>query len=506
MKPNEGIQMRYWTAAAVLVAALVVGGVAGAFATARTGRTPFEAAHTVPVVMATGNNQAASEVSFLAGFSPVMKAVLPAVVNISSTKVIRSPDYAQGSPYFSDPFFRFFFGDEFSRQFNVPRERRERSLGSGVIVSPEGYLLTNNHVVEGADKIKVILADKRELDAKIVGTDPKTDVAVLRVDEKGLPVLPLADSTRVSVGDFALAIGNPFGIGQTVTMGIVSATGRGGLGIEDYEDFIQTDAAINPGNSGGALVNVRGQLIGINTAIIAPSGGNQGIGFAIPSNMARQVMEQILDHGKVIRGWLGVVIQPVTQSVARAFGLGEPRGALVGDVTPDSPAARGGLQRGDIIIELNGRPVTDSRDLRLRVAETAPGTTVRMKVFRNGSERELSVTLGEMPPEQGEARRGGGGKTPGALEGLSVTELTPNIARQLGLPRWTRGVVVDQVVPGSAAAEAGLRRGDVIQEVNRTPVASVAEFRRAVRRAGGGPVLLLVNRGGTTSYVVVGAD
>jgi len=215
MKPNEGIQMRYWTAAAVLVAALVVGGVAGAFATARTGRTPFEAAHTVPVVMATGNNQAASEVSFLAGFSPVMKAVLPAVVNISSTKVIRSPDYAQGSPYFSDPFFRFFFGDEFSRQFNVPRERRERSLGSGVIVSPEGYLLTNNHVVEGADKIKVILADKRELDAKIVGTDPKTDVAVLRVDEKGLPVLPLADSTRVSVGDFALAIGNPFGIGQT---------------------------------------------------------------------------------------------------------------------------------------------------------------------------------------------------------------------------------------------------------------------------------------------------
>ncbi|MBI3951038.1 MAG: DegQ family serine endoprotease [Acidobacteria bacterium] len=500
MKITHLLQKRSWIVA-LMILALAVGGVAGSLVTARSQWLPFGPTRAVPMYIARSEPGADSPVMGPTTYAPIVRQATAAVVNISSSKIVRT----QGgglSPFFDDPFFRRFFGNEFGRQFNIPREQWEQSLGSGVIVSPEGYILTNNHVVDGATDIKVFMADKRELKARIVGTDPKTDIAVLKVEERNLPTLTLGDSSTVQVGDVVLAIGNPFGIGQTVTMGIVSATGRGNLGIEDYEDFIQTDAAINPGNSGGALIDTRGQLIGINTAILSNGAqGNQGIGFAVPINMARQVMEQILKNGKVTRGWLGVLIQPVTPAVAKAFGLSEPRGALVGDVTADSPAARSGILKGDVILELNGQRINESRELQLRIAQTAPGTTARLKIFRNGREQEISVTLGELPTEQAHASQDSeGGST---LEGLSVDELTPQIARQLGLSPQTRGVVVVEVQPGGAAADAGLQRGDVIEEVNRKPVTSVSEFERAIGQAGNDSVLLLINRDRQSFFVTV---
>ena len=339
----------------------------------------------------------------------------------------------------------------------------------------------------------------------MIGTDPKTDIAVLKIDEQNLPVMPIGDSSKVRVGEFALAIGDPFGVGQTVTMGIVSATGRGGFGIEDIEDFIQTDAAVNPGNSGGALVNVRGELIGINTAILSGSGGNQGVGFAVPVNMARSVMDQIVKSGRVVRGWLGVVIQPVTPTVAKSFGLSaEPRGALVGDLAPDGPAAHAGIQKGDILLEVNGQAIHESRDLQLKVATMSPGAQLRLKLFRNGSERDVPVTLGEAPAQKAASVEGHA--RGGTLEGLTVDELTAQIARQIGVLITTHGVIVSDVEPGSLAADAGLQRGDVIQEVNRKAVKNVAEFEAAVRHAGREGVLLLVNRADTTLFLVVEAS
>jgi serine protease Do len=408
------------------------------------------------------------------------------------------------APFYSDPFFRQFFGDDFSGQFRVPREQRERSLGSGVIISPEGHILTNNHVVEGATEIKISLADKRELKANVVGTDSRTDIAVLKIDAKDLPVVTFADSSNVQVGEFVLAVGNPFGVGQTVTMGIVSATGRGGLGIEDYEDFIQTDAAINPGNSGGAMINVHGGLIGINTAIISGAGGgNQGVGFAVPVNMAREVMDHIIKHGRVIRGWLGVVVQPLTPAVAKAFALpGQPRGALISDVAPDSPASRSGLAKGDIILLLNGDPVTDSRTLSLKISMLAPGTTIRLKTFREGRERDVSVTLSELPVKA--ARTGQTGIPSSGFElGISVQPLTAQAARQLGLPTQTQGVLVDDIEPGSQAGDAGIRRGDVIQEVNHKPVTSPDEFQRLINQSRNQTILFLINRGGDHLFIAI---
>jgi len=441
-------------------------------------------------------------VSFQSGFSSVAKMVLPAVVNVSSSKMVRTSQ--KMSPFFSNPLFQQFFGN----QFSVPQEQREHSLGSGVIVSPDGYIVTNNHVINGASDVKVMLGDKREFKAKIIGADAKTDIAVLKIEAQQLPVLAFGDSSKMETGDFVLAIGNPFGLNGTVTMGIVSATGRGGLGIEDYEDFIQTDAAINPGNSGGALVDVRGDLIGINTAILAGGGGaggeggNEGIGFAIPSNMARYVMDQILKNGKVIRAWLGVVIQPVTPEIAKVFGLSEAKGALVGDVEPNSPAGRAGIEKGDIILDLDGQPIESSRDLQLKVGTMKPDTVARLMIFRNGVKREINVTLGVMPSSKAESSSESS-QAQSALQGVSVDNLNPDILQQLGLPANTLGVVVTNVSQSSAAAEAGLQRGDVIQQVNRKPVANVREFETAVRAAGDQPVLLLVNRQGTTSYVVV---
>ena len=440
------------------------------------------------------------------GFAPVVKKVLPAVVNIASSKVSKVPTEFFGQLP-DDPMFRQFFGDDFNRQFRAPRqapEQREQGLGSGVVMTQDGYILTNNHVVDGASSVTVTLADKREFKAKVIGTDPKSDIAVLKIDATSLPSITVADSSKVQVGDYALAVGDPFGIGQTVTMGIVSATGRSHLGIEQYEDFIQTDAPINPGNSGGALVNDRGELIGINTAIIVHgSEGNQGIGFAIPANMARNVMEQIVEHGKVTRAYLGIVPQDVTPDLAKQFGEKETRGALVADVSADSPAQKAGLERGDIILEVNGKPVTDSNDLRMTISMMPPDSEANLKVFRSGSEKQIAVRLSTLPTEEAAAHSedNSNGSASTALAGVSVENLDADSAHELGLSPNTKGVVVTNVDPSSEAAEAGLRRGDVIQEVNRQPVKNTAGFERAVRSSKDKNPLLLVDRNGSTMYL-----
>ncbi len=427
-------------------------------------------------------------------FAPVVKRVLPAVVSVSSSKVVKTGMDGEGM----DPIFRQFFG-----RGNMPQQpRRAEGLGSGVIVSPEGYILTNNHVVDGATEVKVALADRREFKARVVGTDAKTDIAVLKIDAPNLQPIVIGDSEKMQVGDYVLAIGNPFGLGKTVTMGIVSATGRAGLGIEDYESFIQTDASINPGNSGGALVNDRGELVGINTAILSHgSEGNQGIGFAVPVSVARNVMDQLLKDGKVTRAYLGVMAQEVTPAIARAFNEPEVRGALIGDVTPNSPAQRAGLQKGDIILELNGKPINDSAQLRMNVSLMQPGSNVMVKVLRAGGTKEFNVRLEQMPTERASADKNTE-SSESPMEGVSVENVNSREARQLGLPAGTTGVVVTQVDPDSHAAHSGLKEGDVIQEVNRQPVRNTSDFEHAMNSSKD-ETLLLVNRQGSTLYLAV---
>jgi serine protease Do len=438
-------------------------------------------------------------------FAPVVQKVMPSVVNIFSSRKVKT-DHRQMELFNEDPLFRRFFGNQFGGRNLIPKERQERSLGSGVIISPDGYIVTNNHVVDDASDIKVSLSDKREFTARVVGTDSKTDLAVLKIEQTGLPALSLAaDSSRVQVGDIVLAIGNPFGVGQTVTMGIVSATGRGGLGIEDYEDFIQTDAAINPGNSGGALVNAEGRLIGISTAILSRSGGNQGIGFAIPVNMARNVTDQIIHGGKVSRAFLGVMIQPVTPDLAKAFKLGKSEGALISDVSANSPAERAGLKAGDVVTKVDDRFVADSRALQLMIGETAPGRNVRLTVIRDGNERVYPVTLGEQSGNRNEAGNESKASVGRVLDGVSLEALTPEFARQYGIARNTNGVAVRRVDPDSAAAQAGLEPGDVILEVNRQPVSSVEQVHNYVTEGTADTTLLFVNHDGRTRYVVIPA-
>jgi serine protease Do len=491
-------EIRRSVAIAIVVSVLIVGGVAG-------GALSLWAKHdsaglTPPAVVAAGGTNVEPGAPTAMGFAPVLKPALASVVNISSSRIVKTPQ-VPFEPFFDDPFFRQFFGDRFPRR--LPREQREHSLGSGVIVTVDGYILTNNHVIDKATDIKIALPDKREFKGKVVGSDPKTDVAVVKISATGLPTLSFGDSDKLQVGDYVFAIGDPFGIGETATMGIVSAKGRGNLDIEDYEDFIQTDAAINPGNSGGALVNARGELIGINTAILAGGGGgNQGIGFAIPIDMARRVMDQILKHGKVTRGYLGVVIQEVSPDLAKAFKAPEGKGALVGDVSADGPGAKAGLQKGDVIEEIDGQTVTGVNDLRLRIASTAPDTTVHLRVLRNGQARDVAVTLGELP-EKATAGRLGTETEDTPMKGVQVDDLTPQLRRELDLQPGIKGVVVTDVSPDSPAADSGLRRDDVIEEVNREPVESVAEYRRAIRRAGNQSIVLLVNRNGNTTFVVV---
>jgi serine protease Do len=491
----EFFRGRRWLALASLTAALAATGFYGLKA-AGLGNMPF--AHPAPTLKIAPRSEAASG----RGYSAVVKQVLPAVVNISSSKVVKQAPMA--TPQGLDPFFRQFFGDDFAQRFNVPRERTEKALGSGVIVSPEGYILTNNHVVDGAKEVTVTLHDKREFKARVIGADPRTDIAVLKIDGSNFPSLTLADSSKVEVGDIVLAVGNPFGVGQTVTAGIVSATGRGGLGIEQVEDFIQTDAPINPGNSGGALVDDEGHLIGINTAILSGnSGGNQGIGFAVPINMARHDMDEILAHGKVEHGYLGILPQDVTPSLAKAFNTSETNGALVGEVTPNSPAASAGLKQGDIILAVNGQTVEDANQLRSRIGMMDPNTTVTLKLLRNGEVENVSVTLGEFPSK--EERASTDNENPANdLQGVTVENLTPDTAQQLKIPASTKGVVVDQVSPGSRADNAGLQAGDVIQQVNHQSVSNMREYSRAVGASKKDePVLLLVNRNGETMFLAV---
>jgi len=441
-------------------------------------------------------------------FVEVAKAVTPSVVNISTTRISRLPEGHNFGP-FDDPFFRRFFGDELFRRFEAPKDRRERSLGSGVIADSSGHIITNNHVVAKADEIRVLLSDKRELKAKVVGTDPKTDIAVIKVDAKDLPILPWADSDKLQVGEYVLAIGNPFGLNQTVTMGIVSAVGRANVGIAEYEDFIQTDAAINPGNSGGALVNARGELIGINTAIFSQNGSYMGIGFAVPSNMVRSVMEQLVKGGKVVRGYLGVSIQELTQDLAKQFGTADIKGVLVSDVLADSPAKRAKLERGDVIIEFDGHAVENPTQFRNLVAATPIGKKVRIKLLRDGKSRELDVTIAEQPKTIAQSDSAGddGEETSpaGAFAGLDMRELTAELAQRFSLPRGEKGgVIVARIADGSPAGEAGLQVGDVITEVNRKPTASLRDFQKVAASLGfKEPALVLVLRNGRSLYLTI---
>jgi serine protease Do len=372
-------------------------------------------------------------------------------------------------------------------------------------VTKDGYILTNNHVVDGADQVKVSLQDGREFTAKVIGRDPKSDVAVIKVDAKDLPAVPMANSDKVEVGDVVLAIGNPFGIGQTVTTGIVSATGRGGATDLDYEDFIQTDAAINPGNSGGALVDAEGRLIGINTAILSRSGGNQGIGFAIPVNLTRDVMQGLIKDGHVTRGFLGVMIQDLTPALAKEFQVKEGTGALVGDVTSDSPAEKAGFKTGDVITEFDGKKVTDSRHLKLEVARLQPGQKVQAKVMRDGSSKTIDVTVGELPGAERLAKGDSQGKNEdtGTLNGVTVGDLDRGARQQFELPANIKGAVVTDVAPDSPAAEAGLRPGDVIQEINRKPVRNAEEAVKMTEKTETKTTLLRFWRNGGSHFIVV---
>jgi len=437
--------------------------------------------------------------------SEVAAVATPSVVNISTTRVIKQ---AEQTPFdfFDDPFFRRFFGDQFQHP-NIPREHKEQSLGSGVIVSEDGLIVTNNHVIEKSQEIKVLLTNKRDYKAKLIGADPKTDIAVIKIDATGLPALAWGDSNKLRVGEIVFAIGNPFGLNSTLTMGIISAVGRANVGIADYEDFIQTDAAINPGNSGGALINARGELVGINTAIVSRSGGYQGIGFAVPSSMAKQVMESLIKYKKVVRGWLGVSIQEVTSDLAEEFGVKDLKGALVSGVMKGSPAEKAGLKQGDVLLAFNGKDVEDTGHLRNMVSQTPVGTKVKVKLLRQKKELELEVTIAELPRKPGEAaeREGGDdGEESTALSGVTVRDLTPDLAKRFGLGEGDTGVVVIRIDPASRAAEAGIRPGDVILQVNQKDVTTIEEYKKAVGRIKAKDrALLLVRRKGEDLFVTI---
>ena len=476
-----------------LSALLMVGSLAGGLVLAQSGRS------TTPAIAPAATVQSPELVGPLVpatGFSPIVKKTGPSVVSITSTSIRKTGDDGDNLSQLFRGFPGFAVPDD--PQFRMPR--KQQAAGSGVIMTSDGYILTNHHVVDSATRVRVVLSDKREFDAKVVGTDSDADIALIKVDATGLPAVTIGDSSRVEVGDVALAIGNPFALGQTVTMGIVSALGRTGLGIEKFENFIQTDAAVNPGNSGGALVNTRGELIGINTAILSESGGNQGIGFAIPSNMARSLMNQIKDHGQVTRGYIGIVPQDLTPQLASSFGVKDTRGALVSFVQDSSPAANAGMQQGDVIREVNGAAINDTGELRNRIADVEPGSTLTMKVLRNGTEKTLSVKVASRPVESA-SKAAPSVPEAGASSklGLSIQDLNPQMAKQLGLPA---GVVVTQVQPDSPAADAGIKRGDVVQEVNRQPVKSASDFRNALSQSAK-TVLLLIRRDDATIYTVV---
>jgi len=512
------IEFRRTTAILALVAASIGGGLIAAFAVASRTNAP------VSVVARADTSPSTQRASQLSNsFADIIEKASPAVVRISTTRVIKASEQQGNNPFATDPFFRQFFGGPGGRQ----RDQRERGLGSGVIVSPSGYILTNNHVVDKATELKVALSDGRDFTAKVVGTDPQTDVAVVKIDASSLPTLSFANSDTARVGDLCFAIGNPFGQDHTVTMGIVSAKGRNNLreNTVQLQDFIQTDASINPGNSGGALINAHGELIGMNTMILTGGGagfggeaGNVGIGFAVPSNMARQVLDQLVKNGKVSRGYMGVSLQAISPDLAPQFGLKNDHGAIVGDVTPGKPGDKAGLKSGDVIVKIDGEEVKDSNDLTMKVTSHAPGSTVALDVIRDGKPMKINVTLGQRPTGLDWAKSGGssqdnndGGNDNGTADnssarGINVENLTPEVAQQLGLSEGIKGVVVTNIDADSSAADAGgIGRGSVIIAVDRHPVTNVGDFKRLMAQAQGKDVLLTTNNGGNTGFVVVHA-
>ncbi len=437
-------------------------------------------------------------------YSAVVKKAAPSVVDVLSTKRVRAQEMSQ---FFNDPMFRHFFGmpdQQQGEQGGRPREQRTQNLGSGIIVTANGYILTNNHVVEGADEVKVKFGEpQREFTATIIGRDAETDVAVLKIDAKDLPIAVLGDSDELQVGDTVLAIGDPFGIGPTVTHGIVSALGRDmNREIENIEDFIQTDAAINPGNSGGALLDSDGRVVGINTAILSHSGGSNGVGFAIPINLVRSVAEQLVATGKVQRGFLGVDLEELTPDLAAQFGTAS--GALVTDVTAGGPADKAGLKSGDIITKLNGKTVANRNHLVLAVISLPPGKAVTVEYIRNGQTATVSVKLGARPPKgQGPGEDHGAQGDEGVLNGVGVTDITSEAREQLQLPADVKGALVTEVDPESGSAQAGITQGDIILELNRKPVHNADEAVRLSAEIKGPKVLVRIWRKGASWYVVV---
>ena len=442
-----------------------------------------------------------------ASYAPVVERVMPAVVTIRVEKRASMVPTDQQIP---DDLLRRFFGEQMPQQRRgtprgIPRGV-ERGLGSGVIVSQDGYILTNNHVVDGADTVKVELNDSRSFTAKVVGTDPATDLAVVKIDAKTLPTLEVGDSDAVKVGDAVLAVGNPLGVGETVTSGIISAKGRQTPdGNDGYQDFLQTDAAINHGNSGGALVNTAGQLIGINSQILSPNDGNIGLGFAIPSNMAKHVMDQLISTGTVRRAKLGITVQLITADLASSLGLPSAHGALVSGVDPGSPGDKAGLKQGDVITSYNGKPVADNNQLRNAVASTAPGTTVPLEVLRNGQKQTLKATVGELDAKRSRASAPSADHE-GGKYGMSVQPLTPDLAEEAGVPRGTQGVLVADVDPSGLAAESQLQPGDVIEKVDGRAVRTGEELKSALDRKDGKPSLLLVHRKDATIFLTLRAN
>lgn len=502
---------------AFLVAAMVVG---AAIATGTQSLSPASGADRTDTAVApplpdVNRAEALTTARALSGsFAEVVDRVSPAVVFIDIEKRM------SGTPAqfeFEGPLgpdmdpFRFFFGPGGRGRMPIPFGNPvQRGQGSGFIISADGYIVTNNHVVGEADRMEVTLADGRRYEAVLVGADPQTEVALIKIDARDLPTVKLGDSNALRVGEWVLAIGSPFGLNHTVTSGIVSARGRGNVGIVDYADFIQTDAAINPGNSGGPLINLDGEVVGMNTAILSPSGASAGIGFAIPINMVKYVVDELRDHGAVTRGYLGISIQQLTPELARYFGLDQSRGILVAEVSPNSPAARAGLKRDDVIVEIDGRPVGESGAFRSHISTTPPGTEVTLTVLRNGKRIEKDVRVGTLPQPERQARRtdGGGSDIEDAglkgKIGVGVQPLTSELAAQLGLDENESGLLVTQVVPGSPAARAGLRPGAVIKEVNRRPVEDIDSLRQALKEdSRNNTALLLVREREGIRYVAV---